>query len=164
MTDNPLHDLVEAVFPPHPLDPADAFRDWGGTYLDAQDFKAGVRDRAWPSLDGAFLEFHHDALYALGPAFLAEYLPACLAALLRNDEALDALPGFVVGVLTRRAPDRDPESRFEARIGALTDPQKRTIAEVFRHLEWISVDPVRKKSFEEALDSYWRDYLDPVAR
>lgn len=155
---------LETLFPPHPLDPSDAFRDWGGTYLDAHEFKHGVRGRPWTAIDGAFLEFHHDALYALGPAFLAEYLPACLAALLRNDDALDALPGFVAGALTRRAPDQDPEGRFQSRIGALTEPQRQVVAEVLRHLELASVDSARRQRFSEALDSYWRAYLDAEAR
>ncbi len=41
-----IDELVN-VFPPSPLDPEHAFAEYGGTYLDAEDFKAGVRGRSW---------------------------------------------------------------------------------------------------------------------
>jgi hypothetical protein len=79
-----IEKLAEA-FPPHPIEPAAAFEEWGGTYTDAERFRAGVRGRAWTELEGAFLEQHHDALVFFGPSSLADYLPAYVAALVRRD-------------------------------------------------------------------------------
>lgn len=66
---------LESAFPPHPLDPEHAFAEWGGTYLGADDFKAGVRGRLWSTIPSTFLEFHHDAVHFLGPSSLPTISP-----------------------------------------------------------------------------------------
>lgn len=159
-----LQRSIEREFPAHVLNADLAFRDWGGTYLDAQDFKSGVRGKTWLSLDDKFLEFHHDALYAVGPAFFPQYIPACLAALLRGSNTLDALPGFVAGVLTQRPDRADPEMRFEARLQSLTNGQKQVIAEVLQYIARTASDSARRRTFSEALDSHWRSHLTQTGR
>ncbi len=105
---------------PHPLDPDRAFAEWGGTYLDGDDFKAGVRGRSWNILPSRFLEFHYDSVHFLGPASFADYLPAFLVAVVRRDKELDQLPGSLLAALTRT--DEYPKGvmRFDARIARLT--------------------------------------------
>jgi hypothetical protein len=51
---------LERAFPPRPIEPAGAFAEWGGTYVDAEAFRKGVRGKRWPELEVSFLE-HHDA-------------------------------------------------------------------------------------------------------
>ena len=146
---------LERVFPPRPIDPADAFAEWGGTYVDADAFRDGVRGMRWTDLDGAFLERHHDALVFFGPASISKYLPAYLRALVRRDPALDALPTFLLSVLT---PDGD-EGRFEARFERLTAARRRAIARVLAAHEIELAGSSRQAEVRAALDGYWRAQL-----
>ncbi|HWU87411.1 MAG TPA: hypothetical protein VN253_09050, partial [Kofleriaceae bacterium] len=118
------------TFSPHPLDPTRAFADWGTTYTDAVKFEDGVRGRSWTELPASFLEYHHDALPFLHPRSIGDYLPAYLAVLLRGDPALDALPGFLLGILTR-----DDPGRFDARFAYLSLEQRRAVARALVALE-----------------------------
>lgn len=102
MASESVIEKLAEVFPPHPIEPAAAFEEWGGTYTDAERFREGVRGRAWPELEAAFLERHHDALVFFGPSSIADYLPVYLPAYLpvhvRRDPALSAMPSFLLGV------------------------------------------------------------------
>jgi hypothetical protein len=57
---------LERAFPPRPIEPAHAFAEWGGTYVDAGAFRDGVRGKRWTELEASFLERHHDALVFFG--------------------------------------------------------------------------------------------------
>jgi len=149
-----IKNLTQA-FPPHPLDPAAAFSEWGGTYTDAERFRQGVRGRAWTALDAAFLEHSHDALVFLGPSSIADYLPAYLASLLRRDPELSALPSFLLGVLTRGT---DTE-RFDARFAQLAAGQRVAVATALAAFEVDVEGTSRQQDATEALDSYWRSLI-----
>jgi hypothetical protein len=143
---------LETVFPPHAIDAASAFREWGGTHLDAEAFRQGVSGKAWTELPAAFLEHHHDALVFLGPSTIADYLPAYLAVLVRRDPALSSLPSFLLGVLTRTGDG----SRFDERFAQLTTAQRRAIARVLVAHEAELAGSSRQREVSDALDSYWR--------
>ncbi|HET9627517.1 MAG TPA: DUF6714 family protein [Kofleriaceae bacterium] len=149
-----IKNLAQA-FPPHPLEPTTAFREWGGTYTDAERFRQGVRGRSWPELDAAFLERHHDALVFLGPSSIADYLPAYLATLLRRDRELSALPSFLWGVLTRGA----SAERFDERFAQLTTAQRAAIATALAEHEHELEGTSRQEDVTEVLDSYWRSLI-----
>jgi hypothetical protein len=151
-------ETLERAFPPQPVDPGAAFAEWGGTHVDAEAFREGVRGKRWTELEPAFLERHHDALVFLGPASIATYLPAYLAALVRRDPALSALPGFLLGVLTR---GRDGE-RFDARFSELTSEQRRAVARVLAAHEAELAGSSRQEDVRVALDSYWRTQIGDV--
>lgn len=143
------------TFPPHPIDPVAAFGEWGGTYTDAEKFRQGVRGRSWTELETAFLERNHDALVFFGPASIADYLPAYLAALLRRDRELSALPSFLFGVLTR---GKDTE-RFDARFARLTAAQLAAIARALAAFEVELEGASRQQDVTEVLNSYWRSLI-----
>lgn len=149
-----IEKLAEA-FPPHSIDTATAFEEWGGTYTDAEQFRRGVRGRAWTELDAAFLERHHDALVFLGPSSIADYLPAYLASLLRRDPELSALPSFLLGVLTR---GQDP-ARFDERFARLTPLQRQAIASALVAHEAELEGMSRQRDVTEVLDGYWRSLI-----
>jgi uncharacterized protein (DUF58 family) len=149
-----IKNLTKA-FPPHPIDPVAAFSEWGGTYTDAEEFRQGVRGRAWTELEAVFLERNHDALVFLGPASIADYLPAYLASLLRRDRELSALPSFLFSVLTR---GKDTE-RFDARFARLTAAQRQAIASALAAFEVEMEGTSRQQDVTEVLDSYWRSLI-----
>ena len=146
---------LQAAFPLQPLDPKDAFREWGGTYLDAEAFRRGVTGMTWDALPAVLLEHHHDALVFLGPSTLAEYLPAYLAAFARREPALSAMPSFLLGVLTRSGDG----SRFDERFAQLTDAQRRAVARVLVACEQELAGSPRQRDVSDALDSYWRRWI-----
>jgi hypothetical protein len=153
-----IDELVD-VFPPEPLDPADAFGEYGGTYLDADAFKAGVRGRSWNALPSELLELHHDAVHFLGPASFADYLPAFVAAIVRRDQALDQLPRYLLTALTRSDEHAGVED-FDARVARLTPAQQRAVARALEALEASHELPRNKRTVAVALDSYWRKLVD----
>ena len=149
---------LKQVFPPHPIDATGAFREWGGTHIDADAFRRGVAGKAWTDLRATFLEQHHDALVFLGPSTIPDYLPAYLSAFVR-EPALSALPGFLLGVLTRSGDG----SRFDERFAQLTPAQRRATARVLVSYEAELVGSPRQREVGEALDSYWRSRQEPCA-
>jgi uncharacterized protein (DUF58 family) len=149
---------LERAFPPHPIDPARAFAEWGGTYVDAEVFRAGVRGKRWTELEASFLERCHDAVVFLGPSSIAEYLPAFVLALVRRDPALSALPSFLLSVLTRGG---DSE-RFDARFAELTSAQRRAIARTLAAFEVELAGSPRQADVSAALDDYWRAQIGGV--
>lgn len=149
---------LERVFPPRPIEPADAFAEWGGTYVDAKAFRDGVRGKRWTELEASFLERHHDALVFLGPSSISEYLPAYVIALVRRDPALSALPSFLLSVLTRGT-DGD---RFDARFSGLTSAQRRAIARTLAAYEMELAGSSQQADVSAALDSYWRAQIGGV--
>lgn len=145
-----LNELVEA-FPPHALDPAHAFDEWGATYVDYESFEREVRGKRWNEVPATFWEFHHDALFFLGPSVMPDYLPGYLAAVVRREAALSALPGFLLEALTRREGER-----FDERFSRLTSPQRRAVRSALLVLETeLTGDP--RAAVSAALDSYWRE-------
>ncbi len=151
---NELQDL-ERAFPPRLIEPDGAFAEWGGTYVDAESFRVGVRGKRWPEIDASFLERHHDALVFLGPSSIAEYLPAYLLALIRRDPASSAMPSFLLGVLTRGS---DGE-RFDDRFRSLTSAQRRATARTLAAYEMETAASSRQSDVSAALDGYWRSQL-----
>jgi hypothetical protein len=149
---------LKHAFPLRPIEPADAFAEWGGTYVDARAFRDGVRGKRWTELEASFLEHHHDALVFLGPSSISEYLPAYVIALVRHDPALSALPSFLLSILTR---DRDDE-RFDARFARLTSVQRRALARTLVAYEAELVGSSRQADVSIALDSYWRAQIGGV--
>lgn len=149
---------LERAFPPRPIEPAGAFVEWGGTYVDAEAFRDGVRGKRWTELEASFLERHHDALVFLGPSSIPEYLPAYVIALVRRDPALSALPSFLLSVLTRGS---DGE-RFDARFGGLTSAQRRAIARTLAAFETELAGSSRQADVSAALDGYWRAQIGGV--
>lgn len=149
--DDELRALV-AAFPPPPVDPGDAFSEWGGTYTDARRFRDGVRGRTWDSLPASFLERHHDALVFLGPVAIADYLPAYLVAMLRHERELSRVPSFLLSVLTRGSDG----ARFDACFARLTADQRAAVAATLRRLERDAEGTSRQRDITTALDSYWR--------
>lgn len=143
---------LKTAFPPRPIDAASAFREWGGTHVDAEAFRRAVAGKAWTELPAAVLEHHHDALVFFGPSTIAEYLPAYLAVFARRDPELSALPSFLLGVLTRSGDG----SRFDERFAQLTAPQRRAIARVLEACEADLAGSSRQRDVTEAIDSYWR--------
>jgi hypothetical protein len=143
------------AFAPHPIDPTTAFAEWGGTHVDTNAFEEGVRGRRWTELAAAFLEHHHDALGFFGPTSMPEYLPAYISVLARRDPALSAMPGFLLGVLTR-GPNT---SRFDELYGQLTMEQRRAVARVLASYEADVAGSPRQADVTAALDSYWRDQI-----
>lgn len=149
---------LKVAFPVHPLDAKDAFREWGGTHLDAEAFRRGVTGLTWDALPAAFLERHHDALVFLGPSSITEYLPAYLAAFARRDPSLSAMPSFLLGVLTRSGDG----SRFDERFAQLTNAQRRAVARVLVSCEQELEGSSRQREVSDALDSYWRSQAGGV--
>jgi hypothetical protein len=147
---------LTTAFPPHAIDPVATFSEWGGTYVDAEKFRQGVRGKTWPDLEPAFLEHHHDALVFFGPSSIADYLPAYLAALLRRDRELSALPSFLLGVL-RRSDDAD---RFGERFARLSSAQRLAIAHALVAAEAEAEGSSRQSDITEVLDGYWRSLLE----
>lgn len=145
-------DDLRAAFPPHPLEPERMFLEWGVSYTDGGAFKDGTRGKQWDELPAQFLEFHHDALLFLGPAALAEVIPAYLAAVLRRDRELDMLPTFLLSVLNRSI---DTE-RFDARFGRLPPAQRQAITHALEAWAASEKDSHNQPQILEALDSYWR--------
>jgi hypothetical protein len=144
-------DEILAAFPPHSLDPAHAFDDWGTTYLDAERFERDVTGKQWSALPSSFWEFHHDALFFLGPSVMPQYLPGFLSAVLRRDPRLDALPGFLLEALTRREGER-----FDQRFACLTNAQRLAVRDALLALDADVAGQSRKADIAAALDSYWR--------
>jgi hypothetical protein len=149
---------LKAAFPVRPLDPTDAFQEWGGTYLDAEVFRRGVTDKTWDALPAAFLEHHHDALVFLGPSAIGDYLPAYLAAFARRDPALSAMPSFLLGVLTRGGDG----TRFDERFAQLTKAQRQAVGRVLVACERELAGSSQQRDVSEALDSYWRNQAGGV--
>jgi hypothetical protein len=153
-----LVDAIESLkraFPPHPIDPTNAFAEWGGTYIDASAFRDGVRTRPWTGLDGDFLEHLHDALVFLGPESVPEYLPAYLSKLVTRDPALSALPSFLLAVLTRG----DGRERFDARFSRLTAAQVSAVGQALAAFESELEGSSRQPDVTASLDSYWRGQI-----
>jgi hypothetical protein len=146
---------LTTAFRPHPIDPVEAFGEWGGTYTDAERFRQGVRGRAWTELDASFLERNHDALVFFGPASIGDYLPAYLASLLRRDRELSALPSFLFSVLTRGT---DTE-RFDERFSRLTVAQRDAVASALAAFEVEVQGTSRQQDVTDALNSYWRSLI-----
>lgn len=157
MITDELQDL-ERAFPPRPIEPEGAFAEWGGTYVDAEAFRAGVRGKRWPEIDASFLERHHDALMFFGPSSIAEYLPAYVVALIRRDPALSAMPSFLLGALTREGDGQ----RFDDRFRALTAAQRRAIARALAAYETELAGSSRQPDVSAALDGYWRSQVGGV--
>lgn len=143
---------LATAFPPHPLDPTHAFDEWGTTYLDYASFERDARGKSWTELPSAFWEFHHDALFFLGPSVVPDYLPGFMAAVVRGDPALDSLPGFLIEALTRREGER-----FDERFSRLTDLQRHAVRNALLALESELAARSRQAVVTAALDSYWRD-------
>jgi hypothetical protein len=143
---------LHAVFPPRPLDTSTIFAEWGSSYTDAASFRAGAQGKAWDDLPAIFLERHHDALPFLGPAAVAELIPAYLSAALRGGPELDMLPGFTLSVLT---PDVEPE-RFARRFEVLLGVQRQAIARAL--VAWEAARAGAQPEITRALDSYWRAF------
>jgi hypothetical protein len=128
-------ELIRECFPPHPLRPEQAFDEWGGTYLQSKEFKQESKGIPWDELSFKFLRFHYDALAYLGPSSYVEYLPAFLTAMVARRRDADVIPLVVLATLRRRPNDQEANTRLEKRLGALTDQQKRAVAEVLAYLE-----------------------------
>ena len=143
---------LKRAFPVHPLDAKDAFREWGGTHLDAEAFRRGVTGKTWDALPAAFLEHHHDALVFLGPSTIADYLPAYLATFARRDPALSAMPSFLLGVLTRCGDG----TRFDERFAQLSKVQRQAVGRVLAACEKELAGHSQQRDVSDALDSYWR--------
>jgi len=148
---------LQRAFPPGLLAPAGAFDAWGTTYLSVDDFERRSRGETWRSLSAAFLEFHHDALFMLDSAAFAAYLPAYLRAVLLERDQLDALPGFLIGALSRRIDDEALRVRFDRRVSALDRAQRAAVAQALEFLASHTDDsqPALRRRWHAALDSYW---------
>lgn len=154
---------VERLFPALPMPRPGTSREpgssalarWSG-YLDYESFEARVTGSVWLDLDDQFLEFHHDALAYLDPEDFARLFPAYFRAWLRNSDALDMLPQYMVSALTRVAPDGE---MFDARFGAMTEPQRQLVARAVQHLASQDAYSYYAAELQEALDAYWRDQL-----
>lgn len=160
MKDSAPVERMRAVFPAVALDlvdPVDPFAEWGGTYLDAARFRDGIRDRTWEDLPARFLEYHHDAVFFLGPAAFAALLPAYLVAAIERAPELDALPSFLVAALTRTSTE---PARFDARAAALSAPQRAAVACALAELESRTSSDTDREPITAALDGYWRTYLE----
>lgn len=121
--------LAEA-FPDKSIDPADAFTEWGVTYLDGDTFIAGVVGRGWRTLTSAFLEEHEDALYFLGPKAFANLLPAYAQAMFDPVSRDSVLPETLLAVLSppRRQSDLALwEKRHAARMKVLSHEQREAL-------------------------------------
>jgi len=145
-------DELRTAFPPRTLDTEGVFAEWGVSYTDGTSYKAEAHGKRWDELSPRFLEFHHDALLFLGPAAVADVIPAYLAAVLRGAPELDMLPRFLIDVITRGA---DGE-RFDARFGRLPPAQRQAITHALEAWEGSLEDSHRRRSITEALESYWR--------
>lgn len=146
---------LAVAFVPRPIDPSAAFAEWGGTYTDAESFRQGVRGQTWTDLPASFLEHAHDALVFFGPSAIADYLPAYLAAVMRRDPALSAMPSFLFSVLTRGS---DP-ARFDERFAQLPPAQRVAVARALAALERDLDGMARQQAVTEVLDSYWRSLI-----
>lgn len=157
---NPVQTAIDElrnVFPPHPLNTEGVFAEWGGSYTDGKAFKAEAQGKGWDELSTRFLAFHHDALLFLGPEAVIDVIPACLAAVLRQDRGLGMLPRFLIGVLTRS----DDTRRFDARFGRLMPAQRQAITQALEVWQSVSIeDEDRQRSITQALESYWRKLED----
>lgn len=147
---------LATAFPPEPIDGGRAFAEWGKTHLDAEKFSDAVQGQLWTELQPAFLEYHHDALVFMGPSSVADYLPAYLMSMLRDDPVLSSMPSFLLGVLTR---SRDA-ARFDARFSRLTPMQRRAVGEALTDYAESLGPSGRRTEVNEALDSFWRADLE----
>ena len=124
---------LRSLFPATPLDPTDAFAQWGVTYLDVESYVAGSRGQLWHALPGSFLEYHDDALSFLGPVAFAAILPAYLDALLDDELILGSIPFAILPALSRPKSGSDAalwRQRFDARMDHLDADQRRLVVRV----------------------------------
>ncbi len=131
-----VHRALVAAFPSEPIDPTDAFTEWGITYLDGDSFIAGTKGRCWPSLTSAFVEEHEDALYFLGPRVFVDVLPAYLMAMFDPATRDGVVPETVLTVLAPpTARGGFSEKQYTMRMSALDGPQRAALLMALGMLE-----------------------------
>jgi hypothetical protein len=148
---------IEEAFPKAPIEPTNAFTDWGKTYLDVERFEDGVRGRTWDALTPEFLEFHDDALAFLGPDAFAWVLPAYLRALLDSKLSLGSIPFALLPALTR--PEAGPDAalwrgRFDARVSRLSPAQREAVLKALAAFIETSGEPRLVQMAREAERSF----------
>lgn len=148
---------LDEAFPSRPLDRGG--RSVPAGYLSTELLETNQRGKTWKDLDPPFLRFHHDLLPFLDADAIADYLPAFLSGVLR--EQLDRGPdlGMVTGsTLAELTRDERRAALFDRQLGALPAEQRRAIAIALSALELVEGD--RKTSVRQALDLYWRPFLE----
>jgi hypothetical protein len=94
-----------------------------------------LRDRRWQELQFADLINNHESLFFMTPEAIRFYLPAYLIVSLLHYEKADRIPGSVMFLLRPPLPhDTDSQSRFEARFGPLSRPQRNAIQAFLKYL------------------------------
>lgn len=158
-TPDPIAEAIFALqraFPARPLDPASALAESGATWPDAADFIAHAAGKTWPDLDPQRLESDREALFFVAPSAFPDYLPAFLVAALGHFAALDLLPDFVAGALTRPADPPEDQRRFDERTAGLTTAQRDAVTRALAALERLDPRSGDENPATVALDSHWR--------
>ena len=165
MTINPsqtaLLEQLRAAFPAKPIQSAAAFRDWGATYPDGEQYVKQIEGKTWREVDRAQLVTRSDALGFLGTQQLVAVLPVYLRSLVEEGIWSHAADSLVL-LLTRPSADQKtgmPLSRFEMLIAALTPAQRNVIAEVLRAFAAADEHGSPGKRAQVALERHWETYL-----
>lgn len=151
------HDLVEqlsSAFPAELIDGEAAFAQWGGSYPDAGAYAAAIDGKTWKELDAEFIVRRNDALGFLSTHQLVQVLPVYLRSLVKDGVMSPALDAVLVK-LTR--PSSDPSrGRFDALLAALSDAQRKAVAETLRQIAEDDPDGSPGRAARAALDDVWK--------
>lgn len=168
---SPTHDdllvAIDATFPREPIRGADAFSEWGTTYLDAADYRAQIDGKIWDALDRQYLVRRADALGFLGTEALVAVLPVYLRSVVEDGAQTDAA-GMLTIILRKPGRGKGPDlgaDRFAALVESLSEAQRVVVARVLEGFVERYADTSVGDRGLETLDSYWKAYLPaaPVA-
>ncbi|HEX3483375.1 MAG TPA: hypothetical protein VHT91_50535 [Kofleriaceae bacterium] len=171
MQPDPLTDHVQlieqlrAAFPPEPIHAADAFSDWGVSYLDVEPYSKHIEGKTWEDLDRAYMITRSDALSFLGTKHLIAVFPVYLRSLV-EDSVGSPSAETMIPLLTKPGPEKRTGiklPRFQALVDALTPEQRTVIAKVLRAFaakdEYEGEYGSPGQAAITALERHWNTYL-----
>ena len=156
-----LLEQLHAAFPAKPIESAEAFRDWGATYPDGEQYAKQIEGKTWREVDRAQLLTRSDALGFLGTQQLVAVLPVYLRSLIEEGVWSRAADSLVL-LLTRPSANQKTGiklPRFEKFVDALTPIQRKVIAEVLRAFAAADEHGSPGKRAQIALERHWQTYL-----
>lgn len=156
-----LIEQLRTAFPPEPINPDGAFRDWGTTYLDVEPYQEHLDGESWENLDHSYLIQRYDALGFLGTRHLVAVLPVYLRSIIEQG-VWSVASGTVIIILTKPGPEQKTGiklPRFQAFVDALTAAQRTVIAEVLRAFAAVDEGGSPGMAASTALERYWKTYL-----
>ena len=156
-----LLEQLRTAFPATPIQSAGAFRDWGATYPDGEQYAKQIDGKTWRDMDRAQLLTRSDALGFLGTHHLIAVLPVYLRSLVEEGVWSHAADSLVL-LLTKPSADQKTGitlPRFEQLVDALTPAQRVVIAEVLRAFAATDEHGSPGKRAQVALERHWKTYL-----